>query len=213
MDRNLNTIDRALTVWGPKAALRLVRLPELMDITAGDPGITVALIDGPIALDRPELTIQCVRSLNGGKRDQCVKPESVACTHGTRVAGLLNAKRAGSVPGICPGCTLVVRSIFSEATNVPQYAGVPSATVTELAAALIEVIEGGARVINLSVGVTEAALRCEPALNLALEQATRRGAIIIAAAGNQGTLGSSALTRHPWVTTTARPTYLRGELK
>jgi subtilisin family serine protease len=32
-----------------------------------------------------------------------------------------------------------------------------------------------------------------------LEQAARRGVIIVAAAGNQGTLGSSAITRHPWV--------------
>jgi subtilisin family serine protease len=27
----------------------------------------------------------------------------------------------------------------------------------------------------------------------------RRGVIVVAAAGNQGTLGSSAITRHPWV--------------
>ena len=33
----------------------------------------------------------------------------------------------------------------------------------------------------------------------ALDQAARRGVIVVAAAGNQGTLGSSAITRHPWV--------------
>jgi len=35
----------------------------------------------------------------------------------------------------------------------------------------------------------------EEALNYALQ----RGVIVVAAAGNQGTLGSSAITRHPWV--------------
>jgi subtilisin family serine protease len=86
-----------------------------------------------------------------------------------------------------------------EAAEAPHNAGVPNATVTELAAALLEVIEIGGRVVNLSVGVTEAALRTLPALNQALEQASRRGVIVVAAAGNQGTLGSSAITRHPWV--------------
>ena len=33
----------------------------------------------------------------------------------------------------------------------------------------------------------------------ALNYAAHRGAIIVAAAGNQGTVGSSAITRHPWV--------------
>jgi hypothetical protein len=33
----------------------------------------------------------------------------------------------------------------------------------------------------------------------ALDQAARRGIIVVAAAGNQGTLGSTAITRHPWV--------------
>jgi subtilisin family serine protease len=36
-------------------------------------------------------------------------------------------------------------------------------------------------------------------LEEALNQALRRGVIVVAAAGNQGTLGSSAITRHPWV--------------
>ena len=199
MDHKLDIADRAETGWGPGGPLRFVGLPALMDITGGDADITVALIDGPIALDHPDLTAQNVRLLNQSKRDQCTKPESFACTHGTYVAGLLNARRDNSVPGICPGCTLVVRSIFSEAADIPQNADVPDATVAELAAALLEVIEIGARVVNLSVGVTESATRTERALDQALDLASRRGVIVIAAAGNQGTLGSSAITRHPWV--------------
>jgi subtilisin family serine protease len=199
MDHKIYLPERPETAWSPEAALRLVKLPLLMDITAGVPDVAVALVDGPIALDHPELTLQNIRPLNQSKRDTCAKPESFACTHGTHTGGLLFAKRDGPVPGICPGCSLVVRSIFSEAANVPQNAGVPNATVSELAAALLEVIKIGARVINLSVGVTEAALRTERALNQTLDFASRRGVIVIAAAGNQGTLGSSAITRHPWV--------------
>ena len=194
MDHKLYIPERPATAWSPEAALRLVKLPVLMDITAGVPDVAIALVDGPIALDHPELTLQNIRPLNQSKCYTCAKPESFACTHGTHVGGLLFAKRDGPVPGICPGCSLVVRSIFSEAADVPPNAGVPNATVSELAAALLEVIEIGARVINLSAGVTEAALRTERALNHALDLASRRGVIVIAAAGNQGTLGSSVIT-------------------
>jgi subtilisin family serine protease len=113
--------------------------------------------------------------------------------------GAIEREAGRCCAGICPGCALVVRPIFSEAAEAPHNAGVPNATVTELASALLEVIEIGARVVNLSVGVPEAAVRTLPALNQALEQASRRGVIVVAAAGNQGTLGSSAITRHPWV--------------
>lgn len=191
--------DRAGTGLDPEAALRLVRLSALMQSTAGAPSITVGLIDGPVALDHPDLMVENLRVLDQSGGGTCTKPDSTACTHGTYVAGILHAKRDSVVPGICPGCTLLVRSIFSEAAEVSENDGLPNATVAELTAALREVIEAGARVVNLSVGLAEAASRTEPVLDQALEQATRRGVIVVAAAGNQGTLGSSAITRHPWV--------------
>ncbi len=103
------------------------------------------------------------------------------------------------MPGICPGCALLVRPIFPETAAVPQTDGVPNATSQELAAAIVEVIDSGARVINLSVGLAEPSSRSRHPIDQALEQAVRRGVIVVAAAGNQGTLGSSAITRHPWV--------------
>jgi len=75
----------------------------------------------------------------------------------------------------------------------------PSATPQELAAAIIECIDAGARVINLSLGLAQPSTKGEQALEEALHQAARRSVIVVAAAGNQGVLGSSAITRHPWV--------------
>ena len=75
----------------------------------------------------------------------------------------------------------------------------PSATPEELATAIIECIDAGARVINLSLALAQPSVKGEQALEQALNQAARRGVIVVAAAGNQGTLGSSAITRHPWV--------------
>jgi subtilisin family serine protease len=75
----------------------------------------------------------------------------------------------------------------------------PSATPKELAAAIIECIDAGARVINLSLALAQPSTKGEQTLEEALNQAVKRGVIVVAAAGNQGTLGSSAITRHPWV--------------
>jgi subtilisin family serine protease len=75
----------------------------------------------------------------------------------------------------------------------------PSATPEALAAAIIETIEAGARVLNLSVALAQPSMRGEHALEEALDYAVSRGVIPVAAAGKQGTLGSTAITRHPWV--------------
>jgi len=75
----------------------------------------------------------------------------------------------------------------------------PSATPQELAAAIIECIDAGARVINLSLALAQHSAKAEQSLVEALNQAAKRSVIVVAAAGNHGTLGSSAITGHPWV--------------
>lgn len=117
--------------------------------------------------------------------------------HGTFVAGILSAKRGSIAPAICPGCVLLVRPIFSEKTTGDD--PLPSATPLELATAVHECIDAGARVINLSLAVARPSLRVEEPLEAALTRAASRNVIVVAAAGNQGTLGSTAITRHPWV--------------
>jgi subtilisin family serine protease len=75
----------------------------------------------------------------------------------------------------------------------------PSATPKELAAAIIECIGAGVQVINLSLALAQPSTKGEQSLEEALNLAVRQSVIVVAAAGNQGTLGSSAITRHPWV--------------
>jgi subtilisin family serine protease len=75
----------------------------------------------------------------------------------------------------------------------------PSATPEALAAAIADCLSAGARILNLSLAVVHASAAAERALTLALDAAAARGALVVAAAGNHGTVGSSAITRHPWV--------------
>ena len=75
----------------------------------------------------------------------------------------------------------------------------PGTTPLELATAITECIYAGARIINLSLGLAHPSTRGEQALEEALHQALTHGVIVVAAAGNQSTLGSSTITRHQWV--------------
>jgi len=79
----------------------------------------------------------------------------------------------------------------------------PSATPGELAEAIIDSVDAGVRVINLSAALVQPVPNGESSLEEALRYAAHRGVMIVAAAGNQGTVGSSAITRHPWVIPTA----------
>jgi subtilisin family serine protease len=177
--------------------LTLVKLTALMERTSGSPEVKIGLIDGPVAFQHADLTHESVRKAPGVNGASCAQTNSVACLHGTFIAGILSAKRNSLAPAICPNCILIIRPIFTEADPARQ--PVPSAAPHELAAAIIECIDAGARIINLSLGLAQASSKREKALEDALDQALSRGVIVVAAAGNEGVLGSSAITRHPWV--------------
>ena len=64
----------------------------------GTAQLKVALIDGPVAIDHPDLSGQNIQQVTGEHAAVCSTASSIACIHGTFVAGILSAKR-GSVWG------------------------------------------------------------------------------------------------------------------
>jgi subtilisin family serine protease len=175
----------------------LVALTPVMARTSGNPEIPIGLIDGPVALDHPDLAAENIHEVPGKLPAMCADAGNAACAHGTFIAGILFARRTSVAPAICPGCRLLVRPIFSEApANGEQ---MPSASAAELADAIIDVIGAGARVINLSVALEGALPQAGRYLQQALDFALRRGVVVVAAAGNQSAVGGSVITRHPWV--------------
>jgi subtilisin family serine protease len=154
-------------------------------------------VKSPVAVDHPDLVPEHIRESPGKLSGRCTMANSVACMHGTFVAGILCAKRSSPAPAICPNCTLLARPIFAESKS--NGGPMPSATPAELAEALTETIEAGADVINLSAALVQPSARGERELQAALDYAARRGVIIVAAAGNQASVGSTWITRHPWV--------------
>lgn len=174
----------------------LVGLEPLMKMTEGSPEIKVGLIDGPVDISHP--------AFNGGNllaldkySAACNARDSLSCQHGTFIAGILSASRTFSSPGIAPNCSLLIRPIFSEGSL--QKTNLPSTTPYELAISIQECIESGVRVVNISAALSRPSSKAEKSLEEALNFAAQRGVLIVSASGNQGMLGSTVITRHPWV--------------
>ena len=57
----------------------LVRLAALMELTSGIPEVLVALIDGPVALDHPDLAGSDFREIGGKGSGSCTSNDNLAC--------------------------------------------------------------------------------------------------------------------------------------
>jgi hypothetical protein len=68
--------------------LDLVGLSPLMARTSGRPEISIGLIDGPVAVDHPELASHNVRVVAGKPLGACTDTSDAACAHGTFIAGV-----------------------------------------------------------------------------------------------------------------------------
>ena len=88
--------------------LDLVKLTPLMEITSGRPDVTIGVIDGPVAVSNPDLVHENIREGPGKISGRCVQSQSIACAHGTFVAGILCAKvigGTGDLPGLHFACS------------------------------------------------------------------------------------------------------------
>lgn len=179
-------------VRGP---LELVGLRPVMELSRGHPDVAIGLVDGPVDMTHPALAGSRVTDMSYRHVAACSDAAQRACGHGTFVAGVIAAQRSSLAPAICPGCTVVVRPIYT----ANSAAEMPTATPDELASAIVECVEAGVRVINLSAAISHASVSHHKPLGEALDLAAHRGVLVAAAAGNRAAVGSTPITRHPWV--------------
>lgn len=188
-----SAVDVADSLKEPSSSpLDLVGLPEVMALTEGSPSVVIGLIDGPVADAVPGLG-DSHREL-GPDAPSCGRTPASACRHGTFVASMLVGERSSAAVGIAPNCTLISRPIFRDETG-----GEPSATVEEFAEAVVEAVDAGARILNMSASLVESSFLQTARLEAAFRHASSRGALSVVATGNQGLLGGSILASQPWI--------------
>lgn len=182
--------------------LVLTRLQSLMDISSGRPDMVIGLIDGPVDFNHPAFHQSRIRTIKNSQLNACLEASNIACLHGTFVAGILCAKRALSAPAICPYCEVILNPIFSDdnkkrSNNEDDI--LPSTTPEKLAEAIIETVDAGAQIINLSLGLSTPSLTIYDRLQEAYDYALKNDVIIVVAAGNQGSIGNISLINHRWL--------------
>lgn len=169
----------------------MVALPRLMAQTNGRRSTRVGLIDGMVQAAHPDLADAHLEFV-GETSPASSSPNDTASRHATSVAGILVARRDSGAPSICPDITLLLRPI------VPFAAldGGDAAGVDDLASAIVDLVDAGARVINVSLALRNWTDDRHLVLREALDYAYFRGVIIAAAAGNESAVGRSVVFGH-----------------
>ncbi len=145
----------------------------------GDPGICIAVLDGPVDLAHP-----CFGGATLEVLPTWVKadPTGAAASHGTHVASIIFGQPGTAVPGVAPRCRGLIIPIFGDAPD----GGFVNCLQLDLARAILMAVERGAHVINISGGQLSASSEPEPLLADAINTCAQRNILIVAAAGNDG---------------------------
>ena len=194
--------------------LALMNMPQAWNIEQGNPEVTVAVVDGGVDMQHPEFRSQLWRNVgevpgngvdddgngyvddlngwdfsdaptlpdNGDSRVRDNEPED-EIGHGTHVSGIIGAAANNGIgiAGIAWRCRLMpLRASFK------YYGGGGHLQNDDVAAAIVYAADNGAQVINMSWGDTVNAFIVEDAIAYAYA----RGCVMVAAAGNEGAVGS-----------------------
>lgn len=152
-------------------ALSKIQVFELWSATMGNPEILVAVLDTGIDENHEDLKDKVVAVTNF--TDSPTANDIYG--HGTHIAGIIAATSDNGlgIMGMAPRSRLMSAKIADDKGRSQ-----PSA----LAEAIVWAVDNGASVINISIELREPSQEIEDAVNYAWTQ----GAIIIAAAGNDG---------------------------
>ncbi len=158
-------------VWRDQWALQKIGLPRIWEATTGDPAVVIAVVDTGVAAV-PDLAGALTPGFDLVENDAETQDLD---SHGTRVATVIAARGNNGVgiAGHCWRCRVMPVRVSATGTTSPE----------SVAAGIVYAVDHGARIVNVSLGHPGS----HPAEAAAVDYATSRGAIVVAAAGNTGT--------------------------
>ncbi|HEX3944874.1 MAG TPA: S8 family serine peptidase [Rhizomicrobium sp.] len=145
---------------------RLPGLERLWAITKGLPGVSIAVLDGPVhsALDAVHA------------------PAGTLDDHGTHVYSIIAGTADSFIPGIAPSCTVRSFPIFGDGKSDAAQ----TCSQEKLAENIRHAIQEKCQIINISAAQQGDLLHLSADLNAALQEALVQDVLVIAATGNQG---------------------------
>lgn len=154
--------------WGPKR----VHAPAAWEATRGSAKVVVAVLDTGVDAGHADLRGTFVPGYDLVNNDANPSDDH---GHGTAAAGVIAARTNNGTgqAGICWNCSIMPVKVLGKNG---------SGTTSAIASGIIWAVDHGARVINMSLGGTGTT----QALADAVAYATRKGVLLVAAAGNNG---------------------------
>jgi hypothetical protein len=168
--------------------LELANLTRLMERSSGRAEIAIALVSGPVLVSLGCFANSAVHVLSRGLVVDRAKAPSL---YATFLASMLAASRSSVAPAICPASPLLVRSVGQQ--QRPDVA--PETNASELAAAITDAIDAGARIVNIGATVRDASPEACRELQRALDLAASHDAIVVAT-GAHADLVSALFSEH-----------------
>ena len=160
--------------FGRQYGLKRIEAPLAWSETRGG-GVDIAVVDTGISNSHPDLRAKIAKQRNFvGPTDTPSAEDDNG--HGTQVAGVAAAStnNGEGIAGACPGCRLLIAKSL-DASN--------TGSADDIAEGITWASKNGAEVINLSLAAEEVD---DPVLKRAITRAQRKGAVVVAAAGNYG---------------------------
>ncbi len=175
--------------WEKQWNARRVRAGGAWDVTRGDKGVIIAIVDTGVDSSHPDLRGRMVRGWDFHNNDPNPYDDD---GHGTAVA--TTAAAAGNdgvgIAGMCWQCRIMPVKVLN---------GKGHGSHSNIAAGVIWAADHGADVINMSI----AGLSATTLLGNAVAYAQRKGSIVVAAAGNFGTSRRTFPAAYPGVISVA----------
>ncbi|GIG27055.1 type VII secretion-associated serine protease [Cellulomonas denverensis] len=157
-------------------------------VTRGE-GALVAVVDSGVDGGNAHLSDAVVSGLDLVQDGSSSLGLTDADGHGTAIAGIIAAREVpgSGVIGLAPDSRVLPIRVFVANTDEARQAGL-GPTPARIAAAIRYATDQGAQVINVSLSTPDD----DPDLRAAVEDATARGALVVASAGNWSTAESGA---------------------
>ncbi len=157
--------------------LRAIKAPEAWEISKGDPGVVIAILDTGIVKAHEDL--QVTAHVNQSRLSDTPYDRH---GHGTHVAGIAGAvtDNALGIAGVTWYCSLLNVKVLGD--DGPGYR-------SDVVKGIVYAADNGANVINMSLGGPIGGLTIQRAVNYAYD----KGVVLVASAGNtSGSIGYPA---------------------